>query len=91
MNLISKLARSIQKKSQHKLTPQEWARLNVVVERYGALIIARCVNSMHYKRISKPIGYIEKMAQGYLISNVKPGEKSTILADILKEKDESRD
>lgn len=85
MSLIPKLARSIQKKSQHRLTPQEWARLNVIVERYGAIIIARCINKMGYKKISKPIGYIEKMAQKYLIEHVKPGERSDILTDMLKE------
>jgi hypothetical protein len=31
------------------------------------------------------------MAQKYLMEHVKPGERSTILSDILKDKDDSGD
>lgn len=89
MNLIQKMGRVLQKKSQHRLTSREWARLNIIIDRYSAKIIAKCINAFPYKKIDAPIGYIEKMAQSYLIKNVKPGEKSDILADILKEKDDS--
>lgn len=92
MSLILKLARVLQKKSQHKLTHQEWARLNVIVDRYGAVVVSKCLNKLQYQKINHPVGYLEKMAQQYIMHNVEPGERSDILADILKEtkgKDES--
>ena len=88
MSLIQKMGKAIQNRSQKRLSSSEWKRLNVIVDRYGATVIAKQINKLPYKRLDAPIGYIEKMAQAYLIKEVKPGTNSSILTDILKEKNE---
>jgi len=82
---MQKMGRVIQLKITRKLTPSEWARLNVVVKRYGAERVATQINNLPCRPLSGPIGFIEKMCQSDLMKNVK---ESPIIDDFLKELDD---
>lgn len=86
-NLSVKIARVIANKTGYKFTKQDYARLGVIIKRYGALTISKQVNALPIGPIKNPIGYIEKMAQNYVMNNRKPQDSSIIL-DILKDKNE---
>jgi hypothetical protein len=75
----------IQLKTTHKLTSSEWARLNVIVKRYGAERVATQINKLDCMPLSGPIGYLEKMCQADLMENVKD---SNFVNDLLKELDD---
>ena len=86
-NLVKKIAKAIYSKTQHKLKAQEFARLHVLLDRYGGRVIAIQVNSLPLSPLESPVGYIEKMAQAHIMET-KPAN-SELLKDILGLKNES--
>jgi hypothetical protein len=84
MNLLLKVSRVLTKKTKHKFTKEDRARLGVIFNRYGALAVVRQVNALPVKALDNPVGYIEKMVQIYLMENVDP-KNSEIIKDFLKD------